>query len=110
MLESYIGQDLAGTKILLLSDGKDTIGSIDYLIQLGITVDTIAYRYIYTYISKHKTLPFNEKKTQDLAASKTYQCIMKCAVGSETYHIFPIQKTAFIDNMWFAPHFTALSR
>lgn len=44
-LLNYAGASgVSNTKILLLSDGEDTIGSLDYLTNLGIKVDTIAYR------------------------------------------------------------------
>jgi len=45
MLVAYAGGEdkVAGSRVLVLSDGEGSIGSLDLLVAQGITVDTIAY-------------------------------------------------------------------
>ena len=51
LLQAYKGNDTASTRMMVLSDGEETkqpwvLEALPTIEQLGITVDTIAYRYM----------------------------------------------------------------
>ena len=51
LLQAYKGNDTASTRMMVLSDGEETkqpwvSEALPTIEQLGITVDTIAYRYM----------------------------------------------------------------